>query len=231
MPHNDRFNYKAKWLAAIAENPTANVQPTRDATTTLEDAKATVIDNTLEAKRLHDRLIGAAQEAKKCLEVLDDCNHLGEVSFGTLANEVDLNLHNMPSHVIVSRLRDTLKAATTRVGLMSAAYEELEEATKTLAARASELREQLPAAQHANLAHYKLGANPTAVECDEFISAAQRGELYSRSGGAYTNIEDDDLLGMVCLATTRNGAKKLKEQAPRRKVTKERFDADNDLFT
>jgi len=234
MVHTTRDNYKQKWLAATNKLETRNVESVLSTGKALATAFNATIDTNLELVNLKNKLASTVDVARDVVDVLDDCNNAGQVSFGKVGSEIDLQLRDMTATTMLSRIRDILRISKVRIGLLTAAYDELYE--KCLALESDRDALQISSARllESNLEAFKIGYNKKEGDIEDFLEAERKKEPYNRHKIVYSNIDDDDVLDLICDMTNpgkhKIGNLTVRTKAPATKLTKRNGADDSSLF-
>lgn len=117
---NPRGNYKAKWLAALGqleEPDTVSVESRNK----LRDGTLVATDAALEFRKIQTVTFEAAKAGKALVETLDEFQKVAGLDFGETLHEIDGKIGKMPVPILIRRLRDLLRIANMRIGLLSTA--------------------------------------------------------------------------------------------------------------
>jgi hypothetical protein len=188
MVHTKRDNYKAKLEAALKSGRTAN-EVSKSATTIIENAVDTTAGTTLELSKLQHVMLEAASTAKNLLELMECSRQIGEVSFPTIATAIDGRLNEMSMVVIARRVRDALKLAEARIGILSAAYENSYEAQINLEQNIKTVETSAQHIQKVAINSLFIGPHATANEVEDMLSSTSAPR--SRFGLTYEDLDDE----------------------------------------
>jgi hypothetical protein len=215
MDSRTRNNYKAKWLAALAddvETPSVNAANLSKGLVTVKNVDA---DTALSLNKIKEGAIEAAGVAKRVLELMDEESTVAGVNFGVCGVSVDNKLAQLPVPIILRRLRDTLKIAEARIGMLSVAATEYYKAHQKLELEIRQVQEHQSHLHRALLETSYIGARPSTADMEDYQDA--RAGEYARFGLAYEDLEDDWLDNALNENRTRKGTQ-----------SDESSDSDND---
>jgi hypothetical protein len=180
-------NYKAKWLAALAEaqaSPSELANDVEKLTTVLDDTSMTTQQN---IERLHEALIGAGRQATNLCELMNECNDFNLVKFKQIDHMIDSKISKMPSMVIARRIRDVTRYAEERIGILSTMCESHERALSQMHERVQYLEIGNRKLQKTLMGTVLIGKNPSSDE----IEALLDGDKIRRDGG-YESVDEDE---------------------------------------
>lgn len=163
-----RQNYKAKWLAALSEKQTL---PTDDAAKIEKDAiniREAHTTATTQLRRLQTVMFEGAHAATRLNRVMDECRNVAGVEFGECVHEVDGKLGSLDMVVIARRLRDTIKVAEMRIGILTAAVDNIMEANQRIFAEVDMMGSHATLLQQAAVETLLIGNNPSEREMEDY---------------------------------------------------------------
>jgi hypothetical protein len=182
-----RMNYKAKWLAAIKES-----QPTPLELCDVVEEKAQVIDGTTvsaisELTKLQQVLVQAANQGVSLCEIMNECSDVGFAKFANLEHMIDGKISRMPSQVIVRRVRDIMKMAEERIGVLSAICDNHADAMNKVTFRVETLEIANRKLQEALMGSLIIGKNPSRSDIEEYLSEPMK----YRRNSEYEDLDAD----------------------------------------
>jgi len=185
-----RNNYKAKWLAAINNSDRHPDDEHKELKENVDAVNALQINTTLQIKRIQHPMMEAARNATNLLSVMDEFSAVGALKFGPAHHMIDSKLGEMDMVLIARRLRDILKLAEGRIGMLSVAYEdacdkieEIQNQTKSLKTFAGKTGDVLTEL-------FIIGAKPTERERQDLEQLEFDGD-YNRYNIGYEDRDDD----------------------------------------
>jgi hypothetical protein len=132
---------------------------------------------------------------------MDECRIVGGVDFGETAHPIDTNLATLDLIITTRRLRDLLKMAEGRIGILTAVAEDSAKAVSALEVEVESLQPHTFLLQKAVADSLLIGTNSTPEEYREF-ARADRTTPYSRYGAVYEPIDDDWLTTNLTATST-----------------------------
>lgn len=203
-------NYKAKWLAALSDKKES---PTEAASTAEETSRGIVnahIGTTIELKRLQTTMIDAAANARRLVSLLDEAKTCAGIEFGEAIHTIDGKLTQMDLITMARRFRDIFKIAEARIGFLSAACENLEEANGKLHLEISTTSASGLKLQNSTLETLVIGVSPTRSELEDFSDSERKGRRSVRFGCSYDDLDadwmDTQLTSTSMLSERRDGS-------------------------
>lgn len=163
-----RMNYKAKWLASLEGRASAPGE-----VATVLEQKLETVDNTQfsavrELASLHTALQECGATAVDLCEMMDASRDVGQVTFKEVVHGIDTKLSTMPSKVLARRVRDVLRIADERIGILTSICESNFEAITRMSHRADVLEIGNRKLQYSVLNSLVIGKNPTPNEMEDY---------------------------------------------------------------
>lgn len=189
MSSNTRNNYKAKWLAALADGVAAPSENSKIVTDSLDSAFVAAADATSSLGKIQHSAMEAAAAAKRVMTVMDELSYIAGIDFGQAAHGIDSKLSTMPLPVMLRRIRDILKMCETRIGVLSISAEESHEHLLKSRERAKNLTKEVKPLQATIVSSAWIGTSPTESELEDFYD--KKAENFHRHGIQYEDLDDD----------------------------------------
>lgn len=164
------MNYKAKYLAALNNNGTTPQTVRTTLSNTTHDTTAVAVNTSLELVKLQTTLIESAHAARAVCELMDETRHVGNIDFGETHHIVDGKLGSMSLQIISRRLRDVLRMAEARIGILSAMCEDQHKTIELAAETAATVKGGIVDLQKASLDTLFVGRNATPDELSDLLS-------------------------------------------------------------
>jgi hypothetical protein len=186
-------NYKAKWLSAINNSSHTLSDTYQVAEQEITEANAAHVNTSLTLKRVRNPLTEAAANARVLLDLMDECRTIGDYEFAPTTLPIDGKLAMMDMITIARRVRDTLKLATARVGIMSVALDEAYETIRKYESTISTMKPFVEQTAVTVTELFVVGAGPTERELLDVERAYADGAgEYMRFGETYDDLGDDE---------------------------------------
>jgi hypothetical protein len=196
MPHTKRDSYKAKWLASLAPSTQTGTETLHAAQSQINNVSHTQVNTSQEISRLHTTLIETAAAAKSLGELMDECQHIGTTDFGEIGHAIDNKIQSMSMIVIVRRVRDMIRLAEARIGILSAIADDQYNANRMLASEIKSLEQPTVNLQKVALESLLIGKNPSANELQEFTETELIGNFH-RFGLEYEDVDEDNIITQI----------------------------------
>lgn len=164
-------SYKQKWLNALRDPTTTPSETANVVRQKTEEISSANVNATLKLRQLSSVLGEAARNAKSLTSLMDETRHSAGVDFGEIGHHIDGKLSQMDAVVIVRRLRDCLKQAEVRIGILSAACEELTDKSGQMAMDVCSLHANANVLQEAAVEVLMIGGRPSEDEMDDYRTA------------------------------------------------------------
>jgi hypothetical protein len=189
--HTTRDNYKAKWLAAVGNGSGGLVAESRNTERIVDTVINAEITTHMELTKLQAVTYEAAHVAKELAELMTETRLCAGIDYGESDHMIDSRLGNMPLHVVMRRIRDVLKMAKFRVGMLSVACDELNTTGEVLINQIQTIKAQSTHLQRAAVNTLLVGPNSTEEEYAEFGEARRSRGRYDRYNIRYDDLSDD----------------------------------------
>lgn len=189
MP-STRNNYKAKWLAAVTGEGAGVIAQAAEAKNIAESVISTDVTAHLELQKLQNVTYEAASIAKSLISLMNDASFCGGVDYGKYDHAIDTKMSKMPLHIVIRRIRDIMKLAEFRIGMLTVACDEMTEAGKNLSLELDSIRIQNQSLQKSTVSGLLLGPDPTSTEIEDFSDSHKGGRTYHRYGIVYPDLLD-----------------------------------------
>lgn len=186
-----KSNYKAKWLAALAENQTTPSQSAEAASTQVTKIMNGQIGTSVEMKRLQSTMMEAASSAKKLVSLLDETSVCAGIDFGETVHHVDSKLSHLNLQIMARRFRDLFRIAEARIGFLSAACDDHETANAQLLMEITTMEVSSRQLQATTVESLVIGSSPTRAEMEDFSDSERSGRRMTRFGITYDDLEHD----------------------------------------
>jgi len=188
---NRRMNYKAKWLDAIKakeENPVTRLEAFKvDA----EQLSSFQVNTTLQVDKIRHPLVEGARNAANLLSTMDEFRDCGVISFEETCLPIDAKLGDMDMVTIARRLRDSLRLAEARIGILSVALRDTEERSREYVSELSTVKEMMQRSGEKITELFVIGPGPSEAEKSAADHMILSGEDYRRFGLGYEDHDDD----------------------------------------
>lgn len=191
MTHSSRLNYKAKWQAAINNK---NGAPTEEVQGLISDTERIVgaeIQAAVGLKKVSGVLMSAADEARNLVNLMDEGASVGDLEFASTSQSIDLKLSENDFLLISRRLRDVLRMATARIGILTEAYEDSHTALDKIKQAHHSVRSQSSILQESIANTLMVGRGATQQECEAFVRSARTDKDYNRFDLDYEDLDSD----------------------------------------
>lgn len=228
MP-STRNNYKAKWLAAVRDAGNDITDRAAEAPIISETVVNTEVTAHVELQKLQGITYETAAIAKSLAVLMTENRKVAGVDYGEVDHFIDAKLNKMPLYVVMRRIRDILKHAEFRVGMLTVACDELNEAGQTLATELHAVQIQSQSLQRSTLNTLLIGPNATREEMDEYADVQKEHKRYNRYGLSYSDLSDDVFENFGMHANHRNQA--LSDTADNESVDDSDSDNDRQIVT
>lgn len=129
-----------------------------------------------------------ASTARSLGQCFDDTRNVAGLNFGEFVSEIDSKINSMPVHTVLRRVRDVMKVAEMRIGVLTARCEELYDVNNMYETKLNNLVTSTNTAKRTLMNVDFVGPNPSPHEIDDFTSAPT-GE-YGRFGLKYEDLDD-----------------------------------------
>jgi hypothetical protein len=194
------MNYKAKWLAALSEKQTVPTQAAEANSRNVEQIQETSITATTQLRRLQSVMIEATRNAKSLAELMDECQSSAGIEFGLTSHSIDSKLGSMDLVIMARRLRDVIKLAEIRIGILTAATDNLAEANARLLHDTSTAGIQNSILQRATVETLLIGNKPTDAEFEDYRDN-NSGTRYARYNESYTDVDESYVVAQLSPGT------------------------------
>lgn len=191
MVHTTRDNYKAKWLAALRDGGNDVIDRAETAPKLAESVVSSEVSAHVELQKLQTITYETASVAKSLIALLNESSTVAGVDYGKHDHEIDGKISKMPLYVVMRRVRDILKLAQFRVGMLTVACEELNEAGQSMAEQLQIVHNQSLHLKRTTVNALMLGPDPTREELDDYTENRRGSQRYNRYGIAYEDLTDD----------------------------------------
>lgn len=168
MPRKD--NYKAKWMAALEAGQKTGAEVASVAEAYIESAVGTQFGVTEQLSALHQTLIEAGVAAKSTCDLMDECRDIGHLCFKEVQHGIDPRISEMPSKIIARRLRDVLRLAEERIGILTSICEDQYEALGRIGGQMNLMNIQNDKTQRAAFNTLYLGRAAKPNEIEDYIA-------------------------------------------------------------
>lgn len=195
-------NYKSKWLAALKETDDSPLVAAEKAGKVASTINTVNVNANLELGKLQRTTLEATGVAKSILNLMDEHRYTAGLEFGTCCLPIDGKLSQMTLQVMLRRIRDTLKIAESRIGILSIAANDLYEANALMRKHLKMVESgQLPL-QRSIIECALIGPRATSPEMED-LRDSKTGE-YHRYGMTYEDLDDDWLDRHLASGPTHN---------------------------
>jgi len=163
-----RNNYKTKWLASLADHASTAGTLVQELEGKLDTVDHTQFSATRELVKVHEALIECGKTATDLCDLMDETRICGDISFKTITHPIDGKLSTMPSKVLVTRVKDVLRIADERIGLLSSICESYHDAMTRVNMKVCSLEVSNRKLQGTVLKSLVIGQNPTVSELEDY---------------------------------------------------------------
>jgi hypothetical protein len=191
MVHTTRANYKAKWLAAAGKGDgvqSEEIKPLIEATDNIVGAE---VQAAVGLRKLSNTLIEAISEAKGLVNLMDEGADIGALHFAETKKSIDLKLSEHDLNIMARRLRDILKLAGARIGILTEAYEDSYNAVVKIKEAHRSVSSQSELLQSTVANTLLIGNNATGEEFTEYLRTTRAGQDYKRHKLDYEDLDSD----------------------------------------
>lgn len=189
MENSTRNNYKAKWLAALKSDVETPSVSTAAVAKGLQTIRSIDSDTASAVNKIREAAIEAAVVARRVLELMDSEANVAGVDFGKVGVAIDSKLALMPVPIILRRLRDTLKIAEARIGILSVSANEYYTAHQKIVTEVDIVQSNQEHLQRALLETSYIGARPTTSDLEDYKD--NKASDFTRFGLNYTDLPED----------------------------------------
>lgn len=183
-----KHNYKQKWLDALEGQRKDPKQSAEAHLHTLAENGLAQTNLNLTLQRISSVTGEVAHVARSLGSCFDETKNVAGLNFGEFVSEIDNKISTLPIHTVLRRVRDVMRVAEMRIGVISARCEELYEANEQYEARLDSLKTSNGLAMRTLMATEWVGPNPTRDEIDEFTTLKEG--HYKRGGLDYEDLDD-----------------------------------------
>lgn len=193
-------NYKQKYLEALAAHRVGPIDQVDSLRHKVEGLTASNTDAALALRKVSSAMGEVNIAARSLLSEMDDHKHVAGLEFGVVAAEIDANLTRMPADIALRRVRDMLKIAEARIGMLTIQADDLYIANRTLTQSVERVESSRLSVTRALYETSWIGASPTKEEIEDF-NDAPAGE-YHRDGLVYNDDADDFIATRLLKSST-----------------------------
>lgn len=183
-----RNNFKAKWLAALESDAARPVDSVQLVEKAVNGVSTTVTDASISLGQISHSAMEAASQAIRLSRTLSEFQTVSQIDFGDISHGIDEKLTKMPIPVMMRRVRDILKIAEMRIGILSVMAEEAGEAVKSMEQKVRSLGSEISPLQVKIVEHAWIGTSPTSSEFEDYKDKTSD---YHRYGIQYDDLDDD----------------------------------------
>lgn len=183
-----KHNYKQKWLDALEGQRKDPKQSAEAHLHVLAENSLAQTNLNLTIQRISSVTGEVAQVARSLGTCFDETKHVAGLNFGEFVSEIDSKINTLPVHTVLRRVRDVMKVAEMRIGILSARCEELYEVNEQYEARLDSLKTSNGLAMRTLMSTEWVGPNPTRDEIEEFTTLKEGN--YHRDGLEYEDMDD-----------------------------------------
>jgi hypothetical protein len=187
MPSRKHDNYKSKWLAALHDAQLTPTEAATQAEVKIESVEGTQLSAGRELAQLHQVLIEGGLQAVSLCDYLDETRVNNQLTFAPIIHGIDAHIGKMPSKIIARRIRDVLRLAEERIGILTAMYESSVEAVDRLTMRIDTMEIGNRHLQSNVLNSMLIGKGATPNEIDEYVQNPR----HFRRISEYRSVPDD----------------------------------------
>jgi hypothetical protein len=191
MVHTTRMNYKAKWQAAVNAGTGSEKEEVLGLVKNASNIVGAEVQANLGLRKLGGTLMEAASAAKSLITLMDDAANVGKMQFASTSQNIDLRLNDGDFNLIARRLRDVLRMAEARVGILTEAYDDAHTALSEIKKAHISVSSQSELLQNTVANTLMIGNHATPEELTEFARANRTETEYSRFGSPYEDLDDD----------------------------------------
>jgi len=128
---------------------------------------------------------------RSLVELLDECRYVGGVDFGEAIHGIDARLGSMTMIVMARRMRDIMKLAEARIGILAAALDDRDKAIEDLRTQIESTHDPAEQLEKAAIEALYIGHGATHHEISDYTEANDSTGIYNRFGLAYDDLDDD----------------------------------------
>jgi len=189
MAVQSKTSYKAKWLASLSDKQETPIAQAASLIKGSDEIKNAQVNTVLQIQKVHGTLIQAAMCAKSLISVMDESSSTPGLDFGQVGHEIDSKITKLDSNLIARRLRDVIKLAEARIGVLSAIAENALEANTLMANELLVLRTSTNSLERAAVESFYIGSQPTRKELDDL--GEDPSTAHKRFGVVYDDLPDE----------------------------------------
>jgi hypothetical protein len=189
MPKRD--NYKAKWLAALADGQQTPSELADVVENKLDSIEGSEFKATRELSLLHQTLIEGGKQAVSLCDMMDECRDMNMIMFKEITHGIDSKISQMPSKVLARRMRDVLMLAEERIGYLSTMCENLQDSVTKMSNKVDVLEVCNRKLQMTTISDLIIGGRPTKSQMEDFFenqSDVQRHSEYNQLPDDFSSI-------------------------------------------
>jgi len=191
MTSRTKNNYKAKWLAAARDAGNDVLEHAEKAPQVSETIISADVTAHVELNKVQVTAYEMAAVAKTLTNLMNETKVTAGVNYGEIDHAIDSKLSKMPLNVILRRVRDVMKHAEFRIGMLSIACDELTEAGSTLARELRSVQVQSQFLQKTTVDALIVGPQATSSELDDYGDLTRMNKRYHRYGLQYSDLNED----------------------------------------